>query len=125
MKLRIQADSLRIRLTQTEVAQLAGGNAVTQATSFSPTAQLITSVETSASASAASARLEGSQLAIVLPLEPVRRWAHSEQVSIPAEQRIDDKRSLSILIEKDFECLHHTEENQDAFPNPLKRSMHQ
>ncbi len=124
MKLRIQSDSIRIRLNKTEVADLASGMPVSQTTSFSPTVQLTTSVETSAEARVVSPRFDTPRIAVVLPVEAVRFWADSAQIALQGQQPIDPQRSLSLLIEKDFECLHHREENQDAFPNPRKQGDH-
>ena len=123
MKLRIQSNSIRIRLTQSEASALAAGKAVTDSTSFSRTVRLISSIETSDVATTPSASLESCRLIVVLPLASTRQWANSDQVSIQYEQCIDEKHSLALLIEKDFECLHHREENADAFPNPRNSKM--
>jgi hypothetical protein len=59
------------------------------------------------------------RLSVLLPLDEVRHWAQSDQVGIEANQSISPGKSLDILIEKDFECLHSAaEKNNDAFPNP-------
>lgn len=121
MKLRIQGDSIRVRLTRTEVADLAAGKPVMQTTSFSPTASLLSLIAASPQAAAPLATFDSGRLVITLPQERTRCWAESDEVSIQAVQPIDDHPSLTLFIEKDFECLHHRAENVDAFPNPRAR----
>ena len=119
MKLRIHDNTLRIRVTQSEVARLAAGNPVEQITEFAPTSFLITLVKPSSQVRSTTATFQDNQLSVLLPLDAVTRWAHSDQVGIEASQTIGSDKTLSILIEKDFECLHSVaEDNTDAFPNP-------
>ena len=121
MKLRIQGNSIRIRLSQTEVTRLASGDPIVQKTTFSAGCQLVSCVETSPDAKQPVATFEGGRLAVALSLPQVRAWAGSEEVSIETDQPIPDGQSLHLLIEKDFECLHRRAEgDKDAFPNPRK-----
>ena len=119
MKLRICGNSVRVRLSRSEVSCLGEGQKIEQVTEFSSSARLITSVESSTAADAVTARFSAGTIRLVIPAARVNAWAGSELVSIEALQAIDSGRSLSILVEKDFECLHSAaEENADAFPNP-------
>ena len=122
MKLRIQGNSVRIRLTQGEVRSLADGQRIEQTTEFSPSSRLITRVETSTNRDRLTAVFDDSRLTIRLPFDQVCSWAKTDQVGIEADQPIGGGRSLHLLIEKDFDCLHpQADENIDTFPNP-KRS---
>ena len=88
MKLRIHDNTLRIRLTQSEVARLAAGNPVEQITEFAPTSFLITLVKPSSQVRSTTATFQDNQLSVLLPLDAVTRWAHSDQVGIEASQTI-------------------------------------
>ena len=46
----------------------------------------------------------------------------SEQVSIEADEALDDGDSLKILVEKDFACLapREGEDETDMYPHPLE-----
>lgn len=122
MKLRIRDNSVRVRLTQSEVARLAVGERIEQVTEFAGGARLISSVESAAKLSAGRAVYENNCVGVMLPAEMVKRWAESEEVSIEAEQRNEDGGCLKILIEKDFECLHsRAEGDSDAYPNPRQK----
>ncbi len=118
MKLRIRGNSVRVRLTRTEVAALGAGKTVSQTTAFSPAARLISSVVVSADAKSPAARFIDSQVLVILPEQQVRHWAESDEVSISATQAVGADESLALLVEKDFVCLHHPSESVDAFPNP-------
>jgi hypothetical protein len=55
-----------------------------------------------------------------LPLDMAEEWAGSDRISLSLNRAGDSGPSL--LIEKDFQCLHREERNPaddaDAFPNP-------
>lgn len=113
MKLRIQDDSLRLRLTQAEVAQLGGGNPVERVIHF-PVHSLTYAIAVSAGAKALSVTYIGDAVRVTLPLEIAKVWAESNQVGIEGQDG-----PVRILIEKDFQCLHQpVDRDPDAFPNP-------
>jgi uncharacterized protein DUF7009 len=119
MKLRIQGNSIRVRLTQGEVHRLGCGGSVEQTTAFSPLAKFCSRVESSPRAQKPSATFENQCLTVSLPSVEARQWAESDQVGIEAEQPIGNGTPLRLLIEKDFECVHpHGEEIGNAFPRP-------
>lgn len=122
MKLRIQGNSVRIRLTQSEVARVGEGKAVEQSTAFASGAVLVSQVRVSSRRERVSAIFAEGRIAIVLPVEQARQWATSDEVGIEAIQNAGDGQALRILVEKDFECLHSAAEgDSDAFPNPRGR----
>lgn len=121
MKLRIQANSIRVRLTQSEVRHIADGGRVEQITGISPLAKFCSRIESSPDVERPVAMFEDQCLTLRLPSMEARQWAESEQIGIEAEQPIGDGTSLRILVEKDFECLHPSaEETRGAFPNPKR-----
>jgi hypothetical protein len=121
MKVRIQANSIRVRLTQSEVRRIASGNSVEQTTAFSLLAKLCSRVEPSSQVLKLIAAFENHCLILRLPVIEARHWAESDEVGIEAEQPIGDGTSLRMIIEKDFECLHpRGEEIADAFPRPAR-----
>jgi hypothetical protein len=119
VKLRIQNNSIRLRLTQGEVRNLAAGRRIQQTTEFPASSKLITSIEPSTQIDEPSATFIGQYITLKIPTEMIRQWASSDQVGIEANRPLDGGRSLHILIEKDFDCLHaRDEDNIDTFPNP-------
>jgi hypothetical protein len=125
MKVRIQGNSIRVRLTQSEVDRLASGGSVEQTTSFSPLAKLCSRVESVSKLQKPSATFESQCITLRLPSIEARQWAESDQVGIEAEQPIGDGTSLRMIVEKDFECIHPRREGtDDAFPRP-QETAHQ
>ncbi len=116
MKLRIQNNSIRFRLTQTEVSDfgLAGScSAIVQFPNGDDlTYQLIIANEMDSSFS-------DNQINISLPERSVKSWIQSDQVGIKGELPLENGDKLSILVEKDFKCLTaRSEDESDMFPNP-------
>lgn len=120
MKLRIRGDSIRIRVSQAELREIAERGRVRDTIRFGGGVGLTYALETDAGAAAPTARYAGDVISVVLPERTVRRWAASEQVSIEGEQPLEGGEILRILVEKDFACLQPRpgEDESDMFPNP-------
>ncbi len=121
MKLRIQDDSIRFRLTRSEVDTLARDGRASGLTRFPGGSSLEYTVETSSMTGQARADFSHDRLVVQIPQAAARQWAATEQVSITGAQPLD-KGTLSILVEKDFACLtpREGEDDADMFPHPLK-----
>jgi hypothetical protein len=51
-------------------------------------------------------------------------WYTTDRVSISGEQPLESGKSVSILVEKDFQCLHgEVGRDPDAYPNPLEEPV--
>jgi hypothetical protein len=121
MKLRVHGNSLRLRLSQSEVAQFSKTGFVEDSIEFAPGVKLSYSVESFSSVPALRAAYQNHCLRIQVPTAAAREWFTSDRVGISAEQPIESGRALSVLIEKDFQCLHGDEQRDpDAYPNPLE-----
>jgi len=116
MKLRIQGQSLRLRLTQTEVAQLRDRRWAGSFIEFSPGQELVYLLEGSFHAKSVSVAFNGQSIRVTVPAHVLTEWADSDQVSIQAPSQT----GLHLLIEKDFQCLHGRGElDRDAYAHPL------
>jgi len=117
MKLRIQDDSLRLRLTRGEVEDLSRGLAVERTVHFPGGRAVQFVVAGSASAPGPQAEYSGDAIRVSLPETRVRAWAVSGEVGMEGQDG-----PLRILVEKDFQCLHgDAAAEPDAFPNPQHR----
>jgi hypothetical protein len=115
MKLRIQDDSLRLRLTRGEVDDLSQGLAVERTVHFSDGRALQYIVTGSAAALSPQAVYSGDAIRVILPETRVKAWAGGGEVGIEGQDG-----PLRILVEKDFQCLHgDAGAEPGAFPNPL------
>ncbi|HEX5832176.1 MAG TPA: hypothetical protein VFY16_14430 [Gemmatimonadaceae bacterium] len=125
MKLRIKGNTLRLRLTRSEVARLSDTGRVEDAIAFGaePGETLTYALEASPDAPTVGARLADGRITVRLPADAARRWVDTDQVGIEAEQRTgagDREAALQILVEKDWACIDGREVDADAFPNPLE-----
>ena len=120
MKLRIRDNSIRLRLTQTEVDTVSSEGMVRARVSLPRGAGLDYVLESSALTEHPSAKFSDGALTVMLPETDVMQWASTEQVSIAAKEALDDGDSLEILVEKDFACLapREGEDESDMFPHP-------
>ncbi|MEX0709248.1 MAG: hypothetical protein WD078_14915 [Woeseia sp.] len=122
MKLRIRDNSVRLRLSRGEVAQMQAEGRVRASVSFAGGAALDYVCIASETASEPAATFDGTTLAVQLPAEAVTRWAASEQVSISGEQQLGGDDRLTLLVEKDFACLapREGEDESDMFAHPAE-----
>ncbi len=120
MKLRVLNNSIRLRLTKTEVELANTEGLVRGRARFSRVSVFEYVFESSPATVAPEAHVSNNVLTVRVPVVDVQKWAESEQVSICAEQLLDDGESLKILVEKDFACLapRDGEDETDMFPHP-------
>ena len=115
MKLRIRGNSLRLRLTKTEVEKLAEQGLVEEKTDFGNGKLFVYAVAISTKSEVVTADFQNNRISIFIPQTIAETWANGEDVGIYGEQH-----TLKLLIEKDFNCLipRITEEDADTFPHP-------
>lgn len=128
MKLRVHADSIRLRLNRRHVAEFAAGGKLTEITELGGGARLLYGLESSTDASVVGVRsgVLGSgdgtvEILIVLPSAVAEAWTGSEQVAIRADVGLDEGRVLGVLVEKEFRRMHGANKDPDLYPNPLER----
>lgn len=120
MKLRIRDNSIRLRLTQTEVDTAKNEGLVRGRVQFDGSNSFEYVFESSPATVKPEAHISNNVLTVRIPRLDVQQWAESGQVSIVSEQNLDDGDQLKILVEKDFVCLapRDGEDESDMFPNP-------
>lgn len=119
MKLRIRDNSVRLRLTRSEVDTLREDGLVEARTDFPEGVDFRYVLESSPACVTPGAYFSNNVMTVRLPETTVLAWATTNQVSIDGEQKLDDGASLGILVEKDFQCLTDRDEDEsDMFPHP-------
>lgn len=118
MKIRIKGNSVRLRLTQTEVDQLLENGEVQEQTSF-PNATLDYRIQLSDS-NIITISFTDSKITILIPEDQGVAWCKSDEVGLENWIPVGKEEDLRILIEKDFACLtvRPHEDESDMFPNP-------
>jgi len=115
MKLRIQGESLRFRLTRLEVARLHESGMVEETAHFGAGRSLTYRIRKGAGGDMRAELAEGA-ITVHVPAGIADGWAASEEVGIDARDGV-----MRIAIEKDFRCLTHSREDEpDAYPHPAE-----
>lgn len=125
MKLRISGNSIRLRLTKSDIAQFAAAGKVEEVVEFGLAKPALSyRLDKTEEADTVSASFEDNCLKISIPAPDAEEWVKSERVGIESAQLIGDNNVLRILIEKDFACLEIRagEDDFDTFKNPLAES---
>jgi hypothetical protein len=118
MKLRIKGNSLRYRLTRSDIAQLAKVGFLEDKIDFGEQALLYALQLTDKEE--LSANLVNSTITLYMPKSKLIEWENTDKVGF--ENASGD---LHLLVEKDFKCLDKVEEDQsDNYPNPLAEKFH-
>ena len=125
MKLRIHDNSIRLRLTRSEVARFSTEGRIEAALKFGPDASQRLAYSLEAIPGISSMCIHGSaeRLMICVPSAMARQWTETDRVAIAAKQSMDGQGELDILVEKEFRRLHGARFNSDLYPNPLESSL--
>ena len=125
MKLRIHGDSLRLRVSPSEVVGLLKSGRVEETIHLGPDvdAKLIYVLEHSSRAGSMELRYEPQRVTVVVASADAHRWAEGQDVglygAIPTAHGM-----LELAVEKDFACLGNNDaENADTFPNPRQGAV--
>lgn len=118
MKLRLQGNSLRLRLTRSEVARLQEHGVVEETAAFGADQRLTYRVLKYAASDGVQADFRNGIITVHLPAGEVESWATSDEVGLYAQNG-----PMRIAIEKDFRCLTRSkeEEGPDAYPHPAEQ----
>lgn len=125
MKLRLLNDSIRLRLSRSEVAAADKAGIVEAQTRFPDGAVFTFALQASEKGSAASASYAGDRMVVRLPGPQISAWANDDTaVSLRGELQLAAGGSLSFLVEKDFQCVtpRGDEDQSDLFTNPQSAS---
>jgi hypothetical protein len=121
MKVRIKGDSLRLRISRSEVARLLEGDCLEETIHFAPApcARFTYALRQDRLVRKPTVEYTENRVAVLIPADQANRWAGSDQVGIAENIGLGNLGALALLIEKDFACLDRSDEdNQDTFPNP-------
>ncbi len=116
MKLRLQGNSLRLRLTRSEVQRLGDTGIVEESVGFDAEHSLVYRLQAATVEGQVAAAFRNQAIDVSVAPEAVALWAESDEVGIYARSG-----RLTISIEKDFRCLTRPldEHELDAYPNPF------
>jgi hypothetical protein len=113
MKLRVRGNSLRLRLTQGEVAALRDNGSVEETVHFSPTSRFVYAIERSGG-DEIGAKFEEGRILVQVPEALALEWCNTDRVGFDGTAGV-----VKVLVEKDWQCLAPRDEDEsDAYPHP-------
>jgi len=121
MKLRIKGNSVRLRVTPSEIKCLLRCGVIREQIQFTAISddRLTYEVISSSSIPTATVAYRLGNITVSVPEVQLKNWAGSDDVGVYTEVALGEGQVLSVAIEKDFACLDLSDaENEDTFPNP-------
>ena len=119
MKLRIKGDTLRLRVSRSELERLLDGGHVQETTHFGAAkeANLTYALEIAPQTDPVRVTYECQKVTVSLSDRQARQWADPAEIGVYTAIAITPDTSLEVIIEKDFACLDRGGE-EDTFDNP-------
>ncbi|MEM6524814.1 MAG: hypothetical protein AAGF85_09125 [Bacteroidota bacterium] len=117
MKIRIKGNTLRLRLTQTEVSLMLSKGYVQDIIELASSKLAYELVRTNGTDVHADFR--DNVITVRVPVDVIHNWGNTELVGFEANQEVSDGKTLSILVEKDFKCrIDRGEDESDLYDPP-------
>ncbi len=115
MKLRLQGNSVRLRLTGSEVERLRDTGIVEESVNFGAGETLAYRLHSRTELGPVQAGFRQGVLTVSLSIDAAQAWATSDEVGVYSQSEV-----LAISIEKDFRSLTRPRDGQelDAYPHP-------
>jgi uncharacterized protein DUF7009 len=121
MKIRIKGNSIRYRLTQSDIASFEKNGFLEEKTEFLNSPAFIYRLEIRSGIRNLEASFSGNRVCIFVPGNIAGEWITTDAIGFDNKMNIGNGKELYLLIEKDFVCIDHTLEDQsDNYPNPNK-----
>ncbi len=119
MKLRLQGNSVRLRLTRSEVERLRETGLVQESVDFGSGEVLAYRLQSGMEQGPVGAAFREGIVTVSVSKEAAKAWAASDEVGLYGRSG-----ALTISIEKDFRCLTRPldEQERDAYPHPGQHS---
>lgn len=121
MKIRIKNNTVRFRLSKSEVERFDKEGYIEATTAFvSQTLTYAIERRTDKLGHELSADFCNNIITLYMPEKMAKEWMEPHVVGFDTYMGLDNGEQLYLLIEKDFKCLDETHEDQsDNFDNPL------
>ncbi len=118
MKIRIKGNSVRFRLTKTEVKSLCERGIAREKTTFNES-NFVYAVKVSEKYDNLHASFLNLGIILFIPKTILSDWYLNDQVGFYHSQTVEYEQKLELILEKDFVCIDDRIEDQsDNYPNP-------
>ncbi len=107
MKLRIQGNSLRLRLSEAEVTQFADEGQVEENIAFSPDeTNALRYILQQTSNKEVSVQFTSNTILVSVPEVMAQKWTNTDLIGFDDLIDLGNEKQLRIVIEKDLDCRH-------------------
>ena len=115
MKMRLQGNSVRLRLTRSEVERLRETGLVEESVDFGAGEVLAYRLQSRLEQGPVEAAFGQGLMTVSVSQEDATAWADSDEVGLYAQSGV-----ITVSVEKDFRCLTRRLDDQvrDAYPHP-------
>ncbi len=117
----MKGNSVRLRLSRSEVEEFGRSGKVQEEVRFGPRPQDTLCYQiTKSPGDKVTASLADGTITVSVPDRLVSLWVEREQIGFEERQVVDETSELLIMVEKDFACLtsRSGEDTDDNFPHP-------
>ena len=120
MKIRIRGNSVRIRLSQSELHLFENEGYLQDTTDFG--SNVFTYALKKVVGENLNADLSNNTITVTVPEQLMENWCSTNLTSLEHHLPVNENSYLYILLEKDFKCIDSpvTEDQSDYFDNPVK-----
>ncbi len=120
MKIRIKGNSIRVRLSRSEVDKLATEGYLEELTEFNEGA-FSYALQKKDGIENLNADFRDNTMTMYVPSTLATDWPNNQTVGFDHTIKLINGNTLSLLLEKDFKCVDSgtTEDQSDNFENPL------
>ena len=124
MKIRIKGNTVRLRLTQSELNDFGEKGLVEEKTIFAPGNELTYSIKM-ADCKQLQCSFIHNKIIISVPQNSASAWVATDLVGLDNFDEAKADSDLKILVEKDFACLdaRESEDESDMFPHPNDKNL--
>ena len=121
MKIRISGNTIRYRLSKSDLDAFATTGLLEETTEFLQN-QLQYKIVRIPGSDELTADFAHGCITLFVPEQKLNDWANTSMVGLQADMPLPNGKELSILLEKDFKCIDAgpKEDQSDFFENPAK-----
>ena len=118
MKIRIKGNSIRLRLTKTDIQNLKEKGIVEEKTIIGSEEIFKYSLVVDEKIATISAEFQAGKITVFLSKKEADILTETEEITIKGSQNNGEEKGLFLLVEKDLQCLDITQEDQtDMYEN--------
>ncbi|RYE36624.1 MAG: hypothetical protein EOP42_02720 [Sphingobacteriaceae bacterium] len=121
MKIRIKGNSIRLRLSKSEIDLFGREGYLEEKTEFLDST-FCYAIQKLFDGNSLDASFSGQKLTVFVPQSVMQEWINTDVVGFNHYLPLSEEKTLFLLIEKDYKCIDgdESEDQSDYYDNPVK-----